>query len=606
MSTHKYIHIFCALALTFVGAEVLGFSLIEHVRAQAAVAIPFVNAPDPLVLNVASLLNMVISFMNWIMWILFVVLIFLLDPRFIFNINANPGGGNANNASLMDMLQQIWQLSRDLMNIVFALILVAVAIYTIITAKKELIQQYAPKFVIAVVLVNFSWFIPRVILDVANVTTSAIYGIPSIMNSQCAVRDRNGVLQQCEMITAVNFFVDGPNVTQLTNNGWQCKFNGLVCFRTAPLDPAAVAGHSAILNGLIVNHARMQQLADVNAIPLNAPGNNDVRRRIMFLMRSALIAVIHIAIVFPLLAMVVAFLIRIPVLWLSMAFMPFAFLALVGGEKIAQDIPEKIWKSFLKAAFLPAIAAVPLAVGFIIINTGTRFNLQGGGNLNPLNNIAFPVIQGVDDFWQFMWLLMSLAVIWSGVFAALRAGEITEFMGSTIQSIRNFGTSLGSLAVKLPLSVPLLGVDTGAGGSQRMSAMDLLRMPGQINARINQPGGLANLRNQQGVGQQGNQPQNRQQQVQNVVQRITNGTYNIQQRITQLNNGDGMTAQQFRELQNELRTNGFIDLPANARPAQVAQALREIHQRLRAQNGTGLGNEFHNYTDQQLQQRLQR
>ena len=92
--------------------------------------------PTGMEATIANIASKIIAFLNIGIWILFILLNYVLDPNFIFDL----GGG-----SFMDMLNQIWQLSRDLMNVIFAFALVGAAIYTIIMANKEFAASHSRK-----------------------------------------------------------------------------------------------------------------------------------------------------------------------------------------------------------------------------------------------------------------------------------------------------------------------------------------------------------------------------------------------------------------------------------------------------------------------------
>src|SRR3990167_3458282 len=104
------------------------------------------------------------------------------------------------------------------MNIIFAIMLLAGAILTIVFGKQEVVKQHLVKFILAVILVNFSWFFPRVIFDIANVTTATIYGLPNLVNSKCKWIDKNGTPKNCVVVTDILFFEDattGPCPTSI-------------------------------------------------------------------------------------------------------------------------------------------------------------------------------------------------------------------------------------------------------------------------------------------------------------------------------------------------------------------------------------------------------
>lgn len=453
-----------------------------------AFAAPANVFPDGMEQVIGKAMAQAISILNVFAWILFIFLNYLLDPNFIFNIDKS---GN-----FLNMLNEIWQLSRDLVNIFFALALIAAAIYTVVTQNKELVTSHLKNFVIAVVLVNFSWFFPRVILDVANVATSTVYGIPSLITSalgdggkavKCMVEEkptnmRVGCIDPpdadtpmycpCQGVVDAEFFVDKKDIGAGRKfdraQGWQCN-DVVLCLKWIDLDVTAVAGHSAMLNGLIVNHAHLRTLALVPP-PVKA---GTVSEMIIFLIREAIILVIHIALVFPLLAMVVAFAIRIPVLWITMAFMPFFFIGKIGGDKLGfvGETANKIGNTFLKAAFLPAMVAVPFTIGFIMINAGSQLPDPG------LGSMGIRLLDNVNGIWSLLWLCMSLGIVWWGVFKVL---ENADVMGKYSQNIKAFGQQLGGLALRAPLAAPIL-----PGGGTPLAAMNLLKdAPRGMNALL--------------------------------------------------------------------------------------------------------------------------
>lgn len=466
MSTHKFFLRRAWLPLLCIGAFL---AAVQPELAAAAAPGPaaFPVGPE---YDIANVVSMIISVLNIFTWIVFLFLKIAIDPNFIFNLDS---GGQ-----FLDILNNIWQLSRDLMNLVFAFALVGAAIYTIVTTDKEFVSSHVKKFVLAVILVNFSWFFPQVILDVANVTASTVFSLPSLLPNQAKSCEylttvnegtalcteetpakpdpdtgtQRPAMYKCKCSSVVNaeMFLSADEAKTLDGKGWQC-FGPTLCVQREVLDLSKSAGFSAILDGLVVNQARLGDLGKVPA-PINA-GN--VGQLVMFLLREALILVIHIALFFPLLALMIAFFIRIPVLWITMAFMPFMFLSFVAGDRGGEfmEYPKKLFGQFLKAAFLPALVGIPLSIGFILINAGQSLP-------SPLRDGQIRLFDSISTYWQLLWLFMTLGVIWIGVFAVLEKAGI---MGKGSQAIKSFGQTLGKIAVKAPLALPII---PGFGGGK--------------------------------------------------------------------------------------------------------------------------------------------
>lgn len=439
--------------------------------------------------TIASYTLLIAEFFNIMTWFVFSFLIFLLDPRFIFDMKDGAEG------SLMEVLNLIWRLCRDLMNVTFAVGLIGAAIYTVVTANKEFVSAHLKTFVMAVVLVNFSWFIPRVALDIANIATATVYSIPaaivdpaakctytSTKKEGCFEETAGGAalpagtfLCKCKAVADFRPF-PGKKAADLKSmdNTWQCYW--AYCIRFVELNPETSTAHGGILNGLIVNHARLPQLAVVTRTDVD----DDIADLLMFVVRQLIVIVMHIAIFFPLLALLLALVIRIPILWLTMAFMPFYFVSWVIPDEVpgfgaVKDKAKMIWDWFLKAAFLPAAVAVPLSIGYVMANAGSRLKIAG------LDEIPFNLIDGMGSFAQLLWVIMVLGILWSGTFMVLEMMTADMPGGGFIGQIKQTGEQAGKFAAELPLSsVPIPGV----------AGTNLLSMSKTLS-----PSGIQSLRN---------------------------------------------------------------------------------------------------------------
>ena len=436
--------------------------------------------------TLSGLFAFVLTALTWLTWLVFMFLNYFLDPTIIFDLDGSGGG------ALVKLLNDLWRLSRDLMNVIFAVALIVVAIYVVITAKKDFVVGYLPKFVLAVILVNFSWFACFAVLDLAHVLAATVYQIPGLIVTNPKVC-RDGQLQNYQMVRNLQFFLSDEEKAKLTGgfepdgktakprgNGWDCSML-FICYQITTIDNLSqVAPHNAILQGLVINHARLASLLDIS--PPDRV-NDPFVAVLFFLLRELTVIIIAGALLFPLLAMVVAFFIRIPVLWMTIAFMPFVFLTFIGGEKLEQFMgggmgPKKIWDIFLKFAFLPALVAIPLAVGFIMINAGAQLQCgqqATGGAAGQLGRINLPLLSQITDPYQLLWLIMTLLILWNGVFMILKN---TEFVKGAATWIEQRGKALGKFLVKAPLAAPIIPGPDGKMTSplKTIKALDPVRL----------------------------------------------------------------------------------------------------------------------------------
>ena len=423
------------------------------------------SLPTTIVAGTVGLGKMLILILNFFAWFLLSLLEIVMNPEFMFGMNADAAG--VPNMNLVNMLHEIWQFTRDLVNIGFAMALIVGAIMMIVTADGSKLKEHAKNFVIAIVLVNFSWFIPRVIFDVSQVLTYTVYQIPSLMNNGGACTrppedDEEGD-QPCDVVVDYRF-LEGTEEVDDGVDGWKCPFKPLVCYRRVPINRAdvAVSGTTRIFHGLVVNHARLQWLigrlpTEVDpALPPNAPLTEVLQILASTVLKVMLVLILHIAIVFPLAAMVAAFFIRIPVIWISMAFMPLVALGFAFPKLREGEYGDLFWKwqeHFLQAVFLPAKVAIPFVIGFIMVNAGA--NLPPPPAIGPIPVLS--LFAGVRDLWQFLWMGIALFIIWKYSFQAL-AEDKAGFMGHFTETIKGVGSGIGSFAAQAPFSIPFIPV----------------------------------------------------------------------------------------------------------------------------------------------------
>ncbi len=422
------------------------------------------NLGEPMV-SIISVMAAFTTFMHIVLLIALNMVGYLMSTDFF------------NDPNMFLMLKRIWILSRDIMNLVFALMLIGVAFYTIIMASGEFVKSKIVHFVTAVILVNFSWFFPRVLIDVSNILTATIYSIPNMMpNFNCQTLNEQNKLEPCKVVTKTIIF---PTAAEEATFGPTCQPK-LVCYRLENFDTAAPKMNTAhaTLNALAVNFARLATLAKVPvavAVQAPNPGENQFLVSLKLMVSVLMVFFVQIALVFPLLGLGIGLLLRIIVLWATMAFMPFAFIGYVFNGKLGTNVigfEDYIWKNFIGAVFLPVTIAIPLVIGFIMLSSVSAIPIPDGIGLDQ--QWRYPIIAGVSSWWTFLWMIAALMIIWKGAFDAL--GKFDAAKGIT-EKIKGYGEYLGGAAMQLPLLTPL-PLPGGAGKMGNIGSM--LAAPRQL------------------------------------------------------------------------------------------------------------------------------
>ncbi len=446
--------------------------------------VPMAHAADltnTIITNGSVIVGMIITAMNALMWVLFGLLSIVTDPNLIFSEGTpdNPSG-------IVPILFSLWQLSRNIVNIGFAILLIVGAIMTIISASTERVKGLLPKFVMAVILVNFSWFIPRVIFDVSQVVAYSVYQLPTwVGGADCYTINYdaggNPTSVPCQVVNDFRFFeeTEKPDITE-GQDGWTCPLKPIICVQLRDYNSPEVLERNdkqaVIFNGLIVNYARLKTLANViDAGRVAGKDPSEIKALLLWFVKIIIVLVIHIALFFPILALVIAFFIRIPVLWLTMAFMPFVALGFVVDQIKGET--DKITDHFIKAAFLPAVVGVPFAIGFIMLNVASQVALPG-----KFAALKLPLLTGLDTFGQVFWLALCLGILWEGVFMALAKGP--EVVNKFTNQIKDIGGAAGRTALKAPLSIPIIPSPVAGGKATSMLGAMKTIDPRNIEAQL--------------------------------------------------------------------------------------------------------------------------
>ena len=387
------------------------------------------------------------------------------------------------NGNMMNALNSIWKLSRNIMNIIFALMLIGVAFYTIITAKAELIKGKWAQFVIAVVLVNFSWFFPRVIIDVANVLTATVYSVPGMLG---VVTCQNFEGEKCKVIVKIRILPSLEQVQEFIENecggdtsSTDCKcIEGIGCYRKADHDSGEANNMNvahATLNGMATSFIHIEKLTQIPPEIFGGGGAGVFHDSLKIMINVMMVFFVQVGIILPIIALGVGLFIRILILWVTIAFMPFVFLGYVISGKLGTNIfgfETDLWKEFINAAFLPAVVAIPFVIGFIMLRTMATVPPPAGFN----QDWGIPLIHGVKSWWGFLWLFAAVGIIYTGAFAALRRSAIT---GKITDKIKAFGDSAFGAALQLPLLTPL--------------PMPIGGKPANLGTLVNAPKDVSNL-----------------------------------------------------------------------------------------------------------------
>ncbi len=243
-----------------------------------------------------------------------------------------------------DFVKEGWKTTRDMANMLFIFILLFIAISTILQLENYNTKKLLTKLIIIALLVNFSLFISRVIIDAGNITALFFYqGI-----STSAIQDANP-----EKIYNPETFFNKGDVLKIG------ELKGISEGFVAFIDPQR----------LFTQTPELFQKDNIN---------DNVYELIFIYLASAVLMFVTAWIFF---SIGFVFLGRIAVLWLLMAVAPLAFAAMIlpKTQKIANEWWAELFsKSFCITVFLFFIWIITIfANGNLIDQVFKQTNTSG-------------------------------------------------------------------------------------------------------------------------------------------------------------------------------------------------------------------------------------
>ena len=394
--------------------------------------------------------------------------------------------------SIGDKLQIIWMFVRNIINVCFAIILVVVAFINVAGygsgEGNYALKKFLPKMAIALIAINFTFLGARVVLDVNNVLTTAVFALPqSIPDIGEYTAETTQPLKmyakyRCSFNKQeVEDWKKGDNLDETSSLGGK-KDDGLYKQGT-PIGSffdvcvADISGSKGIpgadKDGLVevgnlkqintsnfvwVMATRFQGIQNIAKVPLEAKDWESLLMNANF----ALIFGIIYAVAY--LAMFIILLTRVIVLWICIALSPLValeilFPELMGEFKIGG---EGLKATFLNHAFVPLKMAIPMSIGFVMIS---QMSLVGMGSFSKEILLTGGEFTRDGSLQRILYGIASIALIWMGVFSATEKVQGKQF----VEKIKGGVEGLGKFVAKAPLQlIPIVPV---AGKAISISAL---------------------------------------------------------------------------------------------------------------------------------------
>lgn len=367
-------------------------------------------------------------------------------------------------------LRSVWVIVRNFVNIIFAMALVVIALMTVIGVGEENydVRKFIPKMALALIVVNFTFAGCKVLLDLNNVLTTAIFSIPQRVTTFADVGTGGfGQQQIFKKFSCLDADID--KMTKLEQDLLK-KYPGViaslggVCF-ALPYEGQNVANQPDKNGQEIVSlgaagfssksfawtmMTQFQGLHNLNKISqVLDPSFGGLTINALF---SLLFAVIYGT---AYIAMFIILVARVVVLWITIILSPIVAMQIAIPDILSDQFDIK--KQFLDHAFVPAKMAVPLSFGFIMlsqmsqsIDTSDPIVTDGLLDLSQGGEFA----RGVK-LTTLMYGAATVAVTWMGVFTAVGDVWGSELVGKIKDKVSEAGGSVSRWPLYAP--IPMLG-----------------------------------------------------------------------------------------------------------------------------------------------------
>ncbi len=347
----------------------------------------------------------------------------------------------------------IWRNIRDLVNVLFVLVLLVIALYNVLGLKGADYQLKAilPKFVIALVAVNFSFMGLKVAIDGINVISTAIFAMPATIGVEGAkaVNIQDFDLNICKGLYPKT---EGKRPSNLDPKDSMCDDSAKL--KTDIGNNLRSFGGQNFALYMAVNYNKITSLIEVKqGLP------TDLSNLALNIVVSVVLNIVYGASFIALFAVLVA---RLVVLWMTLVMSPLIALKMVLPQKLQQSIAGKkdLGEKFMKHAIAPIPIALTMTIGFIMMDA-----LKSASFSDPAMSSTLGVglmTSGISNLQELLIAMCTVGFVWMGVFDAAE-GTIAE--GFTKQ-VRGAVEGAGKFVRDAWQYVPMIPVQTTPGGKK--------------------------------------------------------------------------------------------------------------------------------------------
>ncbi|MEK7547657.1 MAG: hypothetical protein AAB540_02075 [Patescibacteria group bacterium] len=444
--------------------------------------------------------------LNRLIWPVLVLIGGLMDNDLLF--------GNG----MEERLREIWIPIRNLVNILFVILLVGIALYNVLGIgdnESSSLKSVLPKIIIGIIAINFSFLAIKVFLDAVNVLTTSVFALPGQVSEGLALlnedgKDKETIKRLCQSLSGMSSQdfksmtdeqMTAKDETQIYMDAFnkvKNKYPNILSF------PSIVAGDT-----IETIQGKINSISALNpSLSIKTEFNKDVQasksgmicvgselssQGRIFLKRfnssnasfamalllgkivyyqdlklgdfsdiekvafNALFSMIfYLVYAASFVALLIVLLARLVIMWISIALSPILILALASST-VKEKLGgfSKLTEQFTKMAIAPLIIAITMAIGWIMLRALQSVNMFDSQSTLKINMANGIPVVGLSTIQDLVVACGTIAIVWLGVFGAAE-GTIAEKLTGTIKDgLQTAGKWVGALPFRHIPFVPI-------------------------------------------------------------------------------------------------------------------------------------------------------
>ncbi len=468
---------------------------------------------NDIIVMLSKVLSIILSMISQLLWPLLMFAGGLMKSDFLYT-------------GAIDLkLSEMWIQVRNLVNIAYVLLLLAVALYNVVglgeTVSMLELKKALPKIIIGLVLVNFSYAGVKVVLDVINVGTTFAFSIGQTdarltQATLLEIQKAQGPI--CDTIggggdLAVNLATDAKNnalklcesdkkteatCKENTNKYYSSKGSSSSSAMCVPDKNGKLVINDKVQrylkswnvdSSLMIIAIKFMNIQDLPKVSAAAAKGGIAALTINMLFSLVMFLIYAVSFV----VLVVVLFTRAAVLWMIIIFSPVIVLNAtfpipgVGGNS----------SKIVKTLIAPMLIGFVLSIGFILLATMQNINYNGQGTLTS----GAPT-SSIDTFQDLLVAIGSVVFLWYGIKTATSDTISDKITGPILEGAQTAGTWLAKAPFKY---TPLFQVVTPHAGHhdlQKMGKIGVDLIPGLMHEILQEKDNkrMQNARDLLGIG----------------------------------------------------------------------------------------------------------